>query len=451
MKNKKNMDFKAVPEVKKTIKKREVKTSIKEPKAKNSENPTFADLGIPESILNVLAKLGLETPTPIQVKAIPPALNGEDLIGVAQTGTGKTFAFGIPAINRIGKTKKQALVIAPTRELAAQVEESLKEIGSQIGLKTTLIIGGDNFDRQLFSLRRKPHIIIGTPGRLLDHLRRRTLKLNEFNTLILDEADMMLDMGFMPQIKEIIKQVPKDRQTMLFSATMPPAIVSLAQEFMKIPISIEVAPQGTAASQVDQEIFIIKNEDRLDYLLKALAEYKGSVLVFVRTRYGVMGLTEKLQSLKYKAVEIHSNLSLSRRKNALLDFKSGRARILVATDVAARGLDIKGIELVVNYHLPENREDYVHRIGRTGRADLFGKAITFAAPNQGREIANIERLINQEIKKTDFSKSAQGEEVRKVEYRTHKVFSSKRRFGSSRTSSRGGAQGGRGGARSRNR
>jgi len=289
MKNNKNIDFKAAPEAKKTLKKREVKTSIKEPKAKNSENPTFADLGIPESILNVLAKLGLETPTPIQVKAIPPALNGEDLIGVAQTGTGKTFAFGIPAINRIGKTKKQALVIAPTRELAAQVEESLKEIGSQIGLKTTLIIGGDNFDRQLFSLRRKPHIIIGTPGRLLDHLRRRTLKLNEFNTLILDEADMMLDMGFMPQIKEIIKQVPKDRQTMLFSATMPPAIVSLAQEFMKIPISIEVAPQGTAASQVDQEIFIIKNEDRLDYLLKALAEYKGSVLVFVRTRYGVMG------------------------------------------------------------------------------------------------------------------------------------------------------------------
>lgn len=429
LKKNEKTELKTKPE--KELKKRDINAKI-------SENPSFADLGIPQSILDVLAKLGLETPTPIQVKAIPPALKGEDLIGVAQTGTGKTFAFGIPAINRIGKTKKRALVITPTRELAAQVEESLKEIGSQIGLKTTLIIGGDNFDRQLFSIRRNPHIIIGTPGRLMDHLRRRTLKLTEFNTLILDEADMMLDMGFMPQIKEIIKQVPKDRQTMLFSATMPPAIANLAKEFMKLPISIEVAPQGTAAAQVDQEIFIIKNEDRLDYLLKALAQYKGSVLVFVRTRYGVMGLTERLQALKYKAVEIHSNLSLSRRKNALLDFKSGRARILVATDVAARGLDIKGIELVVNYHLPENREDYVHRIGRTGRADQFGKAISFATPNQGREIANIERLINQEIKKTNFSKNEAGEAVKKIEYRSAKVFSSKRRFGSSRPSSRGG-------------
>ena len=418
---------------------------------------SFSDLGIAKSILDILAKLDFTKPTPIQIKAIPPALNGQDLIGIAQTGTGKTLAFGIPILERLGKTKKQAIIIAPTRELASQVEENIKEIGKTVGLKTSLLIGGDNFDRQLFSLRRNPHIIIGTPGRLLDHLRRRTLKLNEVNTLVLDEADMMLDMGFLPQIKDILKQVPKERQTMLFSATMPPAILNLAKEFMNLPVSIEVAPQGTTAEQVDQEIFIIRGDERFDYLTKALAEYKGSVLVFVRTRYGVMGLTEKLLSLKYKATEIHSNLSLSKRKNALLDFKSGKARIMVATDVAARGLDIKGIELVVNYHLPENREDYVHRIGRTGRADKFGKAISFATTDQGREIANIERLISKDIKKTDFSKNSSGEAVRKVEYRTRKVFSSRKRFGSGGPSPRAGAQGGRGsgaargGARSQKR
>lgn len=416
---------------------------------------SFSDLGIAKSILDILAKLDFTKPTPIQIKAIPPALNGQDLIGIAQTGTGKTLAFGIPILERLGKTKKQAIIIAPTRELASQVEENIKEIGKTVGLKTSLLIGGDNFDRQLFSLRRRPHIIIGTPGRILDHLRRRTLKLNEINTLVLDEADMMLDMGFLPQIKEIIKQTPSEnRQTMLFSATMPAAIMALAKEFMNLPVSIEVAPQGTTASQVDQEIFIIRGDERFDYLTKALAKYKGSVLVFVRTRYGVAGLTEKLQSLKYKAVEIHSNLSLSKRKNALLDFKSGKARILVATDVAARGLDIKGIELVVNYHLPENREDYVHRIGRTGRADKFGKAISFATTDQGREIANIERLISKEIKKTDFSKNSSGEAVKKVEYRTRKVFSSRKKFGSGRPSPRASAQGGRGeggGSRGRSR
>ena len=394
--------------------------------------PKFSDLGISDSILKIIAKLGLNNPTPIQIKAIPPALNNQDLIGIAQTGTGKTLAFGVPAIERIGKTKKQCLIIAPTRELAAQVEESIQALGKEINLKTANLIGGDNFNRQLFMLRKKPHIIVGTPGRLLDHIRRNTLKLNQVNTLILDEADMMLDMGFMPQIKDIIKQVPQDRQTMLFSATMPPAIVNLAKEFMKTPVSIEVAPQGTTASQVDQEIIILKGEDKLEYLNKLLSQYNGSVLVFVRTRYAAMGLAEKLKSINHRATDIHSNLSLNQRKTALANFKSGKIRILVATDVAARGLDIKGIELVVNYNLPDQKEDYVHRIGRTGRANNFGKAITFVTPDQGREVANIERLINRSIKKTDYSKNHKGEEVKKIEYRTKKVFSSKRRFGNSR-------------------
>ncbi len=368
------------------------------------EDVKFSDLGISDSLLAVLNKLKLEDPTPIQRKAIPVALAGQDLIGIAQTGTGKTFAYGLPTLQRLGIDKGQALVIAPTRELATQVQESFKTLGQAFGIRTALLIGGEYIDKQLFQIRRKPHVIIATPGRLIDHLARRTLKLEQVKVLILDEADMMLDMGFAPQIKEILKQAPTDRQTLLFSATMPATILNLAATFMKLPVSIEVAPPGTTAAQVDQEIFIINPDDRLSHLLKVLAFYKGSVLVFVRTKHGVKNLTAKLQGLGHKAVEIHSNLSLNRRRQALDSFKSKRERIMVATDVAARGLDVSGIELVVNFNLPDNSDDYVHRIGRTGRAGQPGKAITFATPNERREIKEIERLINREIKQTAFAR-----------------------------------------------
>lgn len=364
----------------------------------------FSDLGISDSILRILEKMQLEIPTPIQKKTIPIAIAGQDLIGVAQTGTGKTFAFGIPMLQRLGLTKGQGLIIAPTRELALQVEESIRKLGQPLGLRTAILIGGEALDRQLFSLRKKPHIVVATPGRLIDHLKRRTFKLDQINILVLDEADMMLDMGFAPQIQEILNQAPKERQTMLFSATMPAAIVKIAANYMKLPVSIEVAPPGTTASQVDQEIFIIRGEERFEHLQKILIRYTGSVLVFVRTKHGVKALTLKLKSLGHRAVEIHSNLSLSRRRAALSDFKSKKERILVATDVAARGLDINGIELVVNYNLPDNSEDYVHRIGRTGRAGKLGKAITFATSNEQREIRAIEKLINKEIKRTEFVK-----------------------------------------------
>jgi superfamily II DNA/RNA helicase len=368
---------------------------------------TFADLDISPSILEIIDKLGLTTPTPIQEKTIPPAIAGQDLIGIAQTGTGKTFAFGIPMLQRIGLTKGQGLVIAPTRELALQVADSLKKLGQSLGLRTAILIGGEALDRQLFQLRKKPHIIIATPGRLIDHLKRRTLKLDLINTLVLDEADMMLDLGFAPQIKEILDQMPSERQTMLFSATMPAAIVKIAANYMKLPISIEVAPSGTTAAQVDQEIFIIRGEERLEHLQVILKKYTGSVLVFVRTKHGVKALTLKLQNFGHQASEIHSNLSLNRRRAALDAFKSKRSRILVATDVAARGLDINGIELVVNYNLPDNSEDYVHRIGRTGRAGKPGTAITLATTQGQRAIRDIERLINKNIKRTEFVKSGQ--------------------------------------------
>jgi len=371
----------------------------------------FVGLGVSASILEVLAKLNLNKPTPIQEKTIPIALSGQDLIGVAQTGTGKTFAFAIPMLQRLGLDRGQGLIIAPTRELALQVEESFKEIGRPLGLKTASLIGGEFLDRQLFNLRKNPHVVIATPGRLLDHLKRGTFKLDRVSIVVLDEADMMLDLGFAPQIKEILDQTPAKRQTMLFSATMPAAIVKIATEYMKLPVSIEVAPPGTTAALVDQEIFIINGEKRYSHLEEILTRYLGSVLIFVRTRRGVKDLAIKLQGAGHKATEIHSNLSLARRKEALSSFKLGKKRILVATDVAARGLDINNIELVVNYNMPDNPEDYVHRIGRTGRVDKAGKAITFATTNQLREIKQIERLINKNIKQTPFIKSAKGPNV----------------------------------------
>jgi len=359
-------------------------------------------LGISPNILKALEKLALEIPTPIQAKTIPAALSGQDIIGIAQTGTGKTLAFGIPMLQHLGKTVGIGLVIAPTRELALQVEDSLRKIGASLGVKTAALIGGEAIERQLVKLRRNPHVVVATPGRLIDHLKRRTFKLDKVEVLVLDEADMMLDLGFAPQIKEILTQTPSERQTMLFSATMPSAIVKIAANYMKLPVSIEVAPPGTTAAQIDQEIFIIKDEERLHHLQDILKQYDGSVLVFVRTKHGARALALKLRSLGHKATEIHSNLSLSQRRASLNNFKSKAARILVATDVAARGLDISGIELVVNYNLPDSSEDYVHRIGRTARAGQSGKAISFATAREQRDIQTIERLIKKSIKLTKF-------------------------------------------------
>ena len=399
---------------------------------KSDDNKDFSHLDISPSILKILGNLGLDKPTPIQVRTIPVAISGQDLIGIAQTGTGKTLAFGIPMLQRLAQTKGLGLVIAPTRELASQVEENLKNLGKPVGLRTALLIGGEAIERQLFSLRKKPHTIIGTPGRIIDHLKRRTLKPDMINILVLDEADMMLDMGFLPQIKEILQQMPANRQTMLFSATMPAVIVKIASEYMKLPVSIEIAPPGTAASQVEQEIFIIKGEDRLRHLQEILTKYKGSVLVFARTKHGVKALTHKLQASGHQATEIHSNLSLARRKTALKSFKSGQARILVATDVAARGLDINGIELVVNFNLPDNSGDYVHRIGRTGRAGRSGKAITLATPSEQKSIRDIERLINQNIKRTEFVKSSEYHRPEVNNQKKPVAPSSRRRFQTSR-------------------
>lgn len=356
------------------------------------EQKGFYGLGIAPNIMAVLEKLNFSTPTPIQEKSIPNAIEGKDLIGIAQTGTGKTLAFGVPMI-QAALAGKHGLIVLPTRELAYQVYETIEKLGGPLGVRAVVVIGGESAYRQVQALRRGPKIVIGTPGRIIDHLEQKTLSLGAVDMLVLDEADRMLDMGFAPQLKRILQAVPKERQTMLFSATMPEDIVAMARAYMKVPTRIEIAPQGTAAARVTQEVFFVPRPDKSRLLEKILYEYRGSVLVFSRTKHGAKKIAASVRALGHEAAELHSNRSLSQRREALDGFRNGKYRILVATDIAARGIDVKGIELVVNFDLPDNAEDYVHRIGRTGRAGGAGHAISFATPDQKGDVRGIERLI----------------------------------------------------------
>ncbi|MBI1977534.1 MAG: DEAD/DEAH box helicase [Candidatus Omnitrophica bacterium] len=354
---------------------------------------TFDGLGIAPRTLEILDRLKFKTPTPIQQKAILPAIEGKDLVGIAQTGTGKTLAFVIPMVQRLSQSKGKGLVLVPTRELAHQVDETFQKIGPPFGIRSTVVIGGASMNEQVRALHKHPGIIIATPGRLLDHLNQRTVTLSDVRILILDEADRMFDMGFLPQIDRILKVLPKDRQTMLFSATMPQAIAAIATSHMKLPINVEIAPSGTLVEKLTQELFIVKKENKNDLLRKLLDQYHGSVLVFTRTKVGARRTARDIKSMGHRAADIHSDRSLAQRREALQGFKAGRYRVLVATDIAARGIDVMGIELVINYNLPEDAENYVHRIGRTGRAGHQGHAISFATPDQKNDVASIERLI----------------------------------------------------------
>ena len=357
----------------------------------------FYGLGIAPKIIELLDRMKFVTPTPIQYKAIPVGIEGKDIIGVAQTGTGKTLAFGIPMVQRLALNQARGLVLVPTRELAIQVDETLQKLGNLLGMRTAVLIGGASMHLQVQALRRNPRMLIATPGRLLDNLSQRTMHLSDIGILVLDEADRMLDMGFAPQIDKILKYVPKERQTMLFSATIPEKIVSIATQHMKLPISVEIAPSGTVAKDIAQELFIIKKEDKPRLLVKLLEEYRGTVLLFARTKRGAARITKGLRSMNYNAAEIHSDRSLNQRREALEGFKAGKYRILVATDIAARGIDVKGIELVLNYDLPDDAENYVHRIGRTGRAGHSGRAISFATPEQRGDVRSIERIMSSTI------------------------------------------------------
>ncbi|MFA5954032.1 MAG: DEAD/DEAH box helicase [Patescibacteria group bacterium] len=361
---------------------------------KNStEKDSFFGLGIAPKLLEVLEKASYTVPTPIQRQSIPLAIQGKDMIGIAQTGTGKTLAFGIPLLQRLAEVKGRGLIMLPTRELALQVEETLQKIGRPIGLRTAVLIGGMPIGGQQRSLAKKPHVIVATPGRLIDHLEHGSVKLNDIRVLVLDEADRMLDMGFMPQIQRILKVLPKDRQTMLFSATMPDQIVRLVKSYMQLPVRVEIARPGSTADHVTHELFVVRRDDKLRLLEKLFSEYHGTVLVFSRTKHAVSRITRDIRGMGVRVAEIHSNRSLAQRREALEGFKRGKYRVLIATDIAARGIDVTNIELVVNFDLPENPEDYVHRIGRTGRAGLRGHAISFATPDQGSNVRDIERLI----------------------------------------------------------
>ncbi|MBT4121248.1 MAG: DEAD/DEAH box helicase [Candidatus Magasanikbacteria bacterium] len=358
----------------------------------------FSDLGIASNFLTILSKKGFETPTPIQRQVIAPALEGKDIVGIAQTGTGKTLAFGIPMIQRLAKDKGQGLILVPTRELALQVEESLKNVGTPLRMTTAVVIGGVSQHPQVRALQRNPHIVIATPGRLMDLIDQRAYSLKNVNIITLDEGDRMLDMGFLPEIKKILSAIRPDRQTMLFSATMPKTISSLATRFMKLPLRIEIAPQGTSAENTDQEVFVVRKNDKMRLLDAILEQYKDDkVLVFSRTKHGAKRIARDIGNMNHTATEIHGNRSQAQRVKALDGFTKGRFRVMVATDIAARGIDVKDINLVINFDLPDGLEDYVHRIGRTGRAGKSGKAISFVTPSEKADVRKIERLIRKSL------------------------------------------------------
>lgn len=398
-----------------------------------SVKQTFDTLGVAPKLLSILQSKKFITPTPIQRQCIPEALKGKDIVGIAQTGTGKTLAFGLPLVQRLVSGGGQALVLVPTRELAIQADEMICKIGSSLGIKTAIIIGGAPAFRQMKELRNKPDIVIATPGRLLDHLARKNFSLHKITAVVLDEADRMFDIGFLPDIEKILSMIPQKKQILLFSATIPDAIIQIANRFMDQPVRIEIAPSGTTLANIEQEIFIIDRGSKLSLLEKVLSDNEGSVIIFSRTKAMTKKIAKAVCVMGHSAVEIHSERSLYQRKEAMAGFKTGKYKVLAATDIAARGIDVKGVSLVINYDLPDSSGDYVHRIGRTGRAGMNGKAISFATPDQRGNIKQIERLIRKNISTPVLPKLERTSEsvirvlqTRDVPERSFKKFNSQR-------------------------
>ena len=366
-----------------------------------TENLRFRDLGIAPDLLKVVEGLRYSAPTPIQRKAIPIGVEGKDVVGVAQTGTGKTLAFGIPMVQGLSRSRMKGLVLLPTRELAVQVNETIAKLERPFRLGSAVLIGGESVRNQVQRLRARPRILIATPGRLNDLIEQGIVRVDDVGVVVLDEADRMLDMGFYPQIERILRLIPRGRQTMLFSATMAPEVLKIATAHMRIPIRVEIAPSGSMAENISQEMFVVRRETKSRMLVELLKQYAGSVLIFVRTRRAAHKVAAALRLERHAVSEIHADRSLAQRQAALAAFKSGRARILVATDIAARGIDVIGIELVVNYDLPDDPENYVHRIGRTARAGKSGHAISLATPDQGQDVRRIEGIIRMSIPKSE--------------------------------------------------
>ena len=360
----------------------------------------FSDLNIENKLKKSIELAEFKTPTPIQSQSIPISLEGKDVLGTAQTGTGKTLAFTIPMLNKLLKDKQaMALIICPTRELATQVMETVLKLNvREIGIGNALLIGGESMQKQLRQLKKGARIIVGTPGRINDHIERKSLNLSRVNYLVLDETDRMLDMGFTPQIEVILKFIPKDHQTLLFSATLPENILKISQKYLNNPERVSVGSLSTPIEKIKQETFQITADKKYHELINQLVERSGSILVFVKTKHGADKIVKRLKYDGHKADAIHGNLRQSKRDRVIRGFRNGNSRILIATDVAARGLDIPVIKHVINYDLPQVPEDYIHRIGRTGRAGKEGSALTFLTNNDRSMWRSIQKLIDPDFK-----------------------------------------------------
>ncbi|HVT39879.1 MAG TPA: DEAD/DEAH box helicase [Gemmatimonadaceae bacterium] len=351
-------------------------------------------------MLKALRDAGYERPTPIQAQAVPLALKGRDIIGLAQTGTGKTAAFVIPIIERLlgGPKRTRALILTPTRELCVQVEESFRKYGRHSALGVIPVYGGVGYDPQVKALRAGVDVVVATPGRLIDHLEKQNVVFDEIEVLVLDEADRMLDMGFAPQINKIVAQLHPYRQTLLFSATMPPEVEALARKYLRKPVVVQVGRRSGAATTVQHFVYPCPKDKKTALLVELLKkEDLDSVLVFTRTKHGADRVVKHLERAGINAGAMHADKTQGQRTKALEDFKKGRLRVLVATDIAQRGLDISGISHVINYDVPQQEEDYVHRIGRTGRAAATGDAYTFMCADEIAMVRTIERMIGQPI------------------------------------------------------
>ena len=404
----------------------------------------FLSLKLEESLIESLAKINFKTPTPIQSKAIPIALEGKDILGTAQTGTGKTGAFGIPLVNFLLKTKKDtALVMTPTRELATQVMQTMNNLVGKGNIRTALLIGGDSMQKQQKQMRRNPRLIVGTPGRINDHLKRKTLRLNNTTFLVLDESDRMLDMGFTPQINQVLQTVPKKHQTLLFSATLPNDILKLAERYLNQPVRISVGSTSTPIEKIKQEILRVNDGDKYNQLIKEIYTRQGSILIFVKTRRNAEKMVKRLKYDDHDAEAIHGNLRQSKRDRVIKAFRNNHFRILVGTDVASRGLDIPAIKHVINFDLPQVPEDFIHRIGRTARAGAEGSALSFIGNGDRLKWNAIQRLINPNFKteqdsnvrhknkKNRFGNKKRGNRDRRFKNRNKKddrSFSFKKKF-----------------------
>lgn len=365
-------------------------------------NLVFKESNLSKEILKSLAEMGFEEATPIQAQSILPIMEGKDIIGQAQTGTGKTCAFGIPIIEQLDPRSRdiQVLILSPTRELAVQTGEELKNVAKyKKGIQILPIYGGQSIDRQMMALKKKPQIIIGTPGRIMDHMRRNTLKLTNLKTIILDEADEMLNMGFREDIDTILEEVPESRQTILFSATMPKAILELAETYQHDPLHIKIAHKELTVPSIEQYYIEVREKNKFDALTRLIdANHIKLSLVFCNTKLRVDELASKLQSSGYLVEALHGDMKQSQRDKVMAKFREGKIEVLIATDVAARGIDVNNIEAVFNYDLPNDEEYYVHRIGRTGRAGKSGKAYSFVFGRDLYKLKDIKRYTKSEIK-----------------------------------------------------